>query len=190
MVRSPIPVNKGSMQICICLHLSALGAVSMDTKKEHASYILSKVRQARAQPELTTTSVEDYLEVIYELIQEKGYARSIEISKYLRVTSPSVTSMLQRLHRMGFVVYERYRGITLTNKGERLARSVKERHIIIAKLLRILGVNEDIANSDAEGIEHHVHRITIDHITRFVDFVKDNPAWFEIFSRTIPNGPA
>jgi Mn-dependent DtxR family transcriptional regulator len=156
----------------------------MDAKKEHDSYFLSKVRRVRTQPDLTT-SVEDYLEVIYELIQEKGYARSIEISKYLRVTSPSVTSMLQRLHRMGFVVYERYRGITLTNKGERLARSVKGRHIIIAKLLKILGLSEDIANLDAEGIEHHVHRITIDHITRFVHFVEDNPAWFHTFGRTI-----
>ncbi len=151
-----------------------------------ASYILSRLKEARTQPLSDfTTSVEDYLEVIYELMHDKGYARSVDISKYLGVKSPSVTSMLQRLHRMGLVIYERYRGITLTAKGERLARSVKERHLVIAQFLRILGVGERIANSDAEGIEHHVHKITIDRITRFVDFAGKNQAWFETFERTL-----
>jgi DtxR family manganese transport transcriptional regulator len=150
------------------------------------SYILSRLQQARAQPVSDlTTSVEDYLEVIYELMQEKGYARAVDISKYLCVRSPSVTSMLQRLHKKGLVVYERYRGITLTKKGERLARSVKERHLVITQFLRILGVGENIANSDAEGIEHHVHKVTIDRVTRFVDFVGKNKEWFAMFERTL-----
>lgn len=158
----------------------------MNIKEKPTSYILSRLRQARTQPLSDfTTSVEDYLEVTYELMREKGYARAVDISKYLGVKSPSVTSMLQRLHRMGLVVYERYRGITLTAKGERLARSVKERHLVITQFLRILGVGENIANSDAEGIEHHVHAITIDRITRFVDFVRKNQAWFETFERTL-----
>ena len=158
----------------------------MPSRDKTASYILSQLREARTQP-LTdlTTSVEDYMEVIYELIQEKGYARSIDISKYLGVKSPSVTSMLQRLDRMGLVDYERYRGITLTSNGERLAKSVKERHLVIAKFLQILGVAENVANSDAEGIEHHVHKVTIDRITRFVDFVAKNQAWFDTFQRSL-----
>lgn len=153
------------------------------------SYILSQLKEARTQP-LTdlTTSVEDYMEVIYELIQEKGYARSIDISKYLGVKSPSVTSMIQRLDKMGLVDYERYRGITLTSKGDRLAKSVKERHLVITKFLQILGVAENIANSDAEGIEHHVHKVTIERITRFVDFVSKNHAWFETLQRNLENG--
>jgi Mn-dependent DtxR family transcriptional regulator len=129
--------------------------------------------------------VEDYLEVIYELMQERGYARAVDISEYLGVKSPSVTSMLQRLHKMGLVVYERYRGITLTGKGERLARSVEERHLVITRFLRIIGVGENIANSDAEGIEHHVHKATIDRIAQFVDYVGKNKAWFGAFERTI-----
>src|SRR3972149_11575175 len=158
----------------------------MPSRDKTRSYILSQLREARTQP-LTdlTTSVEDYMEVIYELIQEKGYARSIDISKYLGVKSPSVTSMLQRLDRMGLVVYERYRGITLTSKGDRLAKSVKERHLVITKFLQIFGVAENIANSDAEGIEHHVHKATIERITRFVDFVSKNHAWFETFQRNL-----
>jgi len=160
----------------------------MSAKGRETSYILSRLRQARTLPPSDlTTSVEDYLEVIYELMQERGYARAVDISKYLGVKSPSVTSMLQRLHRMGLVVYERYRGITLTDKGERLARSVKQRHLVITQFLRILGVGENIANSDAEGIEHHAHKATIDRITQFVDFVGKNKAWFDAFERTIKN---
>jgi len=162
----------------------------MASKEKTRSYILSRLREARSQT-LTdlTTSVEDYMEVIYELIQEKGYARSIDISKYLGVKSPSVTSMLQRLDKMGLVDYERYRGITLTSKGESLAKSVKERHFVIAKLLQIFGVAENIANSDAEGIEHHVHKVTIDRITRFVDFVTKNQIWFAAYEQTMTTGP-
>jgi len=158
----------------------------MRSKEGTTSYILARLREARTQPQSDlTTSAEDYLEVIYELMREKGYARSVDISEYLGVKSPSVTSMLQRLHRMDLVVYERYRGIRLTPKGERLARSVKERHLVITDFLRILGVGEKIANSDAEGIEHHLHPVTIDRITRFVDFVRKNQAWFEEFERTL-----
>ena len=160
----------------------------MRSGKKSSSYILSRLREARALPlSNLTTSVEDYMEVIYELIREKGYARSVDISKYLGVKSPSVTSMLQRLDRMGFVVYERYRGLTLTSKGERLAKSIKERHLVIAKFLQILGVAENIANSDAEGIEHHLHKVTIERITRFVEFVTKNQAWFESFQRSFIN---
>ena len=109
-------------------------------------------------PVFDLTRVEDYLEVVYELIQKKGYARSADIAELLGVKSPSVTVMLQKLHAKGFIVYERYRGLTLTSSGERLARSIQQRHRTILKFLRILGVEEKIAKSDAEGIEHHVHK--------------------------------
>ena len=69
------------------------------------------------------TRVEDYLEVVYELIQRKGYARPSDIAQQLGVSTASVTGMLQRLHRMGLIVYERYRGLTLTPKGQQLARN-------------------------------------------------------------------
>jgi len=62
------------------------------------------------------TRVEDYLEVIYGLIQTKGYARAVDIAEQLGVKSPSVTAMVQKLDDMGLVVYERYRGLTLTER--------------------------------------------------------------------------
>jgi Mn-dependent DtxR family transcriptional regulator len=160
----------------------------MPIEKRQTSYILSRLREARKPSSDLTSSVEDYLEVIYELMKEKGYARSVDISEYLGVKSPSVTNMLQRLHGMGLVVYERYRGTTLTERGKRLARSVEQRHLVITQFLRILGVSENIANSDAEGIEHHVHEATIDRIAKFVEFVGKNKTWFETFERSTKSG--
>jgi len=123
------------------------------------------------------TRVEDYLEVVYELIERKGYARSADIAELLGVKSSSVTVMLQKLDAKGFIVYERYRGFTLTSSGEQLAKSVQQRHRTILKFLRILGVEEKIAKSDAEGIEHHVHKDTVNRMERFVGYAEQHPSW-------------
>ncbi len=134
---------------------------------------------SRLNPVSDLTRVEDYLEVVFELIQKKGYARSADIAELLGVKSSSVTVMLQRLHAKGFIVYERYRGLTLTSSGEQLAKSVQQRHRTILKFLRILGVQEKIAKSDAEGIEHHVHKDTVNRMEHFVDYAEQHPSWLQ-----------
>jgi len=142
-------------------------------------------QDSRLKPVSDLTRVEDYLEVVYELIRRKGYARPADIAESLGVKSSSVTLMLQRLHRLGFIVYERYRGFTLTSSGERLAKSVQRRHLTILKFLRILGIEDKVAKLDAEGIEHHVHRTSIDRIARFVDYASQHPSWFRTFEETL-----
>jgi len=137
-----------------------------------------------ANPLCDLTRVEDYLEVVYELIQTKGYARAVDIAERLDVKTPSVTSMVQRLDAKGLVVYERYRGLTLTDKGEGMARSIQKKHAAILKFLKILGVAERTSRLDAEGIEHHVHKETVDRMEHFVDFVDKHPAWFKMFEDT------
>jgi Mn-dependent DtxR family transcriptional regulator len=127
------------------------------------------------------TRVEDYLEVVYDLIETKGYARASDIAERLDVKPPSVTSMLKKLDGMGLVVYERYRGLTLTDKGKQMARFSQQKHSTITKFLQVLGVREKIAESDAEGIEHHLHRDTVNRIELFVEFVDKHPSWFNIF---------
>ena len=139
------------------------------------------LRSPRPNPLSDLTRVEDYLEVVYELIQRKGYARPSDIAERLDVKLPSVTNMLQKLHGMGLIVYERYRGLTLTDKGEEIARFSQQKHTAIIKFLQILGVTEKIAKSDAEGIEHHVHKETLNRIERFVDYANDHPSWFKTF---------
>lgn len=131
------------------------------------------------------TRVEDYLEVIYDLIQTKGYARSTAIAERLGVRTASVTGMLQRLHRLDLIVYERYRGLSLTQKGKRMAKDVQQRHLTILRLLRAFGIEEKVAREDTEGIEHHVHKTTIERIGRFVEFVDQHPSWFGAFVETL-----
>lgn len=112
--------------------------------------------------------MEDYLEVIFELIQRKGYATTVDISNYLNVSSPSVTKMVQKLDETGYVDYEKYRGIVLTKEGSEIARNICERHSVLVEFLKIIGVDDTIANMDAEGIEHHVHPETLKKIEDFV----------------------
>lgn len=142
-------------------------------------------RRMRPNPLSDLTRVEDYLEVVYDLINRKGYARPSDIAERLGVSTASVTGMLQRLHRMGLIVYERYRGLTLTPKGEQLARDIQRTHLTILKFLRVLGIEENIAKEDAEGIEHHMHKITIGRIGQFVEFIDGHPSWFRQFVETL-----
>ncbi|MDQ5869984.1 MAG: transcriptional regulator MntR [Thermoproteota archaeon] len=123
--------------------------------------------------------MEDYLEVIYELVEQKGYATAVDISNYLNVSSPSVTKMMQRLDESGYLNYEKYRGIRLTHEGILIAESIRSRHGLLAEFFRIIGVNEEDANSDAEGIEHHLHPKTINRLEEFIKILKKNPSLFE-----------
>lgn len=120
----------------------------------------------------STARMEDYLEVIYELVQYKGYATTIDISECLNVRSPSVTYMIQRLNESGHLNYEKYRGIRLTDKGIHVAKNIQERHGLLAEFLKIIGVDEDTANKDAEGIEHHLQPKTLEKLEQFIEGIK------------------
>jgi len=126
-------------------------------------------------PKARTPRMEDYLEVIYELIQYKGYATTGDISTYLNVSSPSVTKMVQRLRDTDHLVYERYKGIRLTDKGMDVARGIRQRHGILTEFLIMLGVDEESAHRDAEGIEHHLEPKTLERLERFVRIIKNSP---------------
>lgn len=120
---------------------------------------------------MPTPSVEDYLERIYELVEEKGYARVSDIADSMDVQPSSVTRMVQRLDDLEYLVYEKYRGLTLTQKGKELGRRIKERHELLEDFLRLLGVKETDVQRDVEGIEHHVSPGTvtaIEHLVRFL----------------------
>ena len=120
----------------------------------------------------STARMEDYLEVIYELIEHKGYATTIDISEYLNVSSPSVTYMIQRLNESGYLNHEKYRGIRPTDKGILIAKSIRKRHGLLAEFLKIIGVDEDTANKDAEGIEHHLNPKTLEKLEYFIEDIK------------------
>jgi Mn-dependent DtxR family transcriptional regulator len=126
-------------------------------------------------PKVRTPRMEDYLEVIYELVEKKGYATTGDISDYLNVSSPSVTKMMQRLDENGYLVYEKYKGINLTEKGMEVAKGMRQRHDILAEFLIMLGVDEQTAHRDAEGIEHYLEPKTLERLEIFVKTIKSNP---------------
>jgi Mn-dependent DtxR family transcriptional regulator len=125
--------------------------------------------------ERETARLEDYLEAIYRLIHDKGYASTLDLAERLEVKPPTVSIMLQRLDSKGYLVHEPYRGMKLTTKGERIAKSVIARHAVVSEFLTLLGVEQRIAYEDTEGIEHHIHPATIYAIEGLVDYLKKNP---------------
>ena len=105
--------------------------------------------------------VEDYVELIDDLILHGGEARQVDIVQRLGVAQPTVAKMLKRLASDGFIQQKRYRGIFLTEAGKALAARSRERHRIVEGFLRAVGVGEEAARIDAEGIEHHVSAETL-----------------------------
>ncbi|WAH44576.1 transcriptional regulator MntR [Alicyclobacillus fastidiosus] len=125
--------------------------------------------------------MEDYLEKIYELMNDKGYARVSDIASSLAVQPSSVTKMLQKLDENEYVSYEKYRGIVLTPRGQRMGKLMKERHAMLAEFLRMLGVAEETIQRDVEGIEHHVSPRTLESLQALVVFFNTNPKALESF---------
>ena len=122
---------------------------------------LRALKKAHAtSPSGPTPRVEDYIEVVYELILEKGYARIIDIGGHLHVSSPTATKMVQKMADDGLVVYERYRGIALTDAGTELAKRLRERHGILTSFLRFLVVADSTAHQAPEAIVAHMAAAT------------------------------
>ena len=124
--------------------------------------------------------VEDYLEVILELVGHRGYATTLDISRYMGVSAPSVTKMLHRLDEAGYIEHEKYHGIVLTPKGRDVAEVIVQKHSILLEFFEIIGVGYETANHDAEGIEHHLSPKTSKQLRKFITFLKSNQAIMEM----------
>ncbi len=123
-------------------------------------------RQTRAA--LQTAVAEDYVELIADLIDSTGEARATDIARRLGVTNASVAKMIARLHQGGLVTTQPYRAIFLTQEGRRIAVASKRRHQIVVAFLLAIGVGEEAARADAEGLEHHVSAETLAAFERVV----------------------
>ena len=117
----------------------------------------------------------DYIETIYNLIGEHGYARVAEIASMLHVKPPSVTSMLQKLDERKFVNYMRYRGVILTTKGTLLAETLIKRRRTLQRVLTMIGISEKNAEKLACEIKHKINSETIEKLGKFVEFVESAP---------------
>jgi len=135
-----------------------------------------------------TPRSEDYLETVYNLIKDKGYATTSDISTALKVKPPTVSDMVWKLASRGYLEYERYHGMKLTARGERVAKSVIRRHLVIAEFMSMIGVDDDTAFEDTEGIEHHVHPTTIRRLERLAEYLRTHPAVLRTIRKYVDSG--
>lgn len=105
--------------------------------------------------------IDDYIELISDLIKEYGEARQVDLALRLGVTQPTVAKMLKRLIAFSLVTHRKYRGVLLTEQGKQLANKNHVRHKIVKTFLMTLGVSEKTAQRDAEGMEHYVSSETL-----------------------------
>ena len=112
---------------------------------------------------------EDYVELIDDLISEKGEARAVDLAHALGVSHVTVTKTIGRLKQSGLVRSQPYRYIFLTSMGRKLANKSRERHRIVTDFLVALGVPMKTATMDAEGIEHHASQATIRDMKRYLE---------------------
>lgn len=129
-------------------------------------------------------SAEDYLERIHELIQEKGYARVVDIASSLKVKQASVTSMVQKLDELGFLKYEKYRGLTLTDQGREVAKRIQNRHETLSRFFSLFGLSAETQQQDIEGIEHHLSPATVAVLADLAQFFEKNPAVLKRFTQS------
>lgn len=135
---------------------------------------LESIKRAHSQKSSFTTRMEDYLEVISELVEFKGYASSTDISNYMDVRPPSVTKMLRRLDGDGYLEYTKYYGLKLTSKGKNIANDIRQKHSVLLEFFEMIGVDTKVANKDVEGIEHHLNPKTMKQLRKFTTFLKSN----------------
>jgi len=144
-----------------------------------------RVMSKMVPPRRDVSRLEDYLEAIYNLNEEKGYVSAADISDRLGVKPPTVSNMVVNLARKGFLEHERYRGMRLTPSGEKIARSVIKRHQVISEFISMLGVDDQTAYVDTEGIEHHVHPSTLRRLERLADYLRENPQTLKAIQKFI-----
>ena len=111
--------------------------------------------------------IDDYVELISDLIREVGEARQVDMAARLGVSQPTVAKMLKRLASVGLIEMIPWRGVFLTPEGEKLAQESRERHQLVENFLLVLGVSPEIARRDAEGMEHHVSEETLVNFREF-----------------------
>ena len=121
-----------------------------------------KVRNAHK-----TENTEDYLELISELLSQKGEARIVDIANKLGIAQATANKTVQRLQSQGYIKREPYRSIFLTVRGQMIASKSRKRHNTVLKFLLNLGLDERTASADAEGIEHHVSEQTLKKMEKF-----------------------
>jgi len=105
---------------------------------------------------MITESIEEYLEAIYRLGEREEAATTTSVAKELKVAPASVTQMLKKLAKQGYLKYKPYRGVTLTPKGKKIGKEILRKHRVMEKFLSTLGLPKSRVHKDACELEHHI----------------------------------
>ena len=150
----------------------AMSRRAMGNRAGHVLGLPAELTQARrfgkARSARSTAVLEDYVELIADLLATTGEARPTDIARRLGVAHPTAINTIARLKREALATARPYRGVFLTEKGEALAKRVRARHRLVVDVLIALGVPAEAAEADAEGIEHHVSEATLRAFARFL----------------------
>ena len=138
---------------------------------------------------IPSQTAEDYLERIHQLIEQKGYARVVDIASSLQVKQASVTNMVQKLGDLGYINYEKYRGLVLTDKGREVGLNIRKRHETLARLFSLFGLDPATQQLDIEGIEHHLSPATMECFADLANFFEKNPAVLARFIKSRESTP-
>lgn len=125
-------------------------------------------RYQRTRDDHSRENAEDYVELIAAITRERGKTRAIDLARGLGISHVTVAKTLQRLIREGLVTAQPYQSIHLTETGKQLAEAAETRHELVLSFLLALGVSPDAAETDTEGIEHHVSKETLEAMQRFL----------------------
>ena len=136
----------------------------MTTSKPKPANSFTRTRRDHA-----SETAEDYVEAIAEIVDEHGQCRGADLARLFGVSHVTVTKTIARLQSEGLVESEPYGPIALSSRGKRLASSSRERHVLVLDFLRAIGVDEQTAQIDAEGIEHHVSKKTLECFRKVIE---------------------
>lgn len=136
-------------------------------------------------------TIEDYIELLYDLQQDKEKVHTNDVASHLNINPASVTEIFQKLSEEGYINYKKYTGVSLTKKGINLAQKTKNKHEKLTEFLIILGVDKKIAENDACEMEHFLHPDTMDSVIKFVDVINKcdvTPFWLKRFKDYVKTG--
>ncbi|XID93837.1 transcriptional regulator MntR [Paenibacillaceae bacterium WGS1546] len=123
---------------------------------------------------MTTPGMEDHLEQIYLLSLSKGYTRVSDVADALSVHPSSASKMAQKLGESGYIEYEKYGRICLTGKGSEIGKQLLDRHRLLERFLRQIGVPEQRIEREVEQLEHHFSWSTLERLRDLVQFLEDD----------------
>lgn len=138
------------------------------TDDERTGEDTQAARHASARAGRASAVLEDYVELIDDLLREHGEARPTDLARRLGVSHATAIKSIARLKALNLAHSRPYRGVFLTPEGHALADKVRARHRVVVDLLKAVGVPPEVAESDAEGLEHHVSDATLEAFANFL----------------------